>query len=100
MGDSVKFIEIHRYRGAMPTTITIAGIARGIRHKSSKGRRRRGSFKCTQIAVGTIRKRIRAITINAVNKEREIAIIKSGCDGIILQESKFLDFPPKPNCFV
>jgi hypothetical protein len=90
MGDSDKLIEIQRYKGAIPTTITMAGIARGSRHSNSRGRTNFGNFNWTHITVGTIIKRMSIITIPAVIMERKTAIPKSGWLGIILQERRFL----------
>ena len=44
--------------GAMPTTITIAGIASGSRHRNSTTRRMRGTRTTVHTIVGTSRRSI------------------------------------------
>jgi hypothetical protein len=78
----------------------MAGIANGNKHSSSKGLLRSGSLRCTHIAVGTMRKSIRNITISAVINDFPIARVRSGCDGITFHDSSVLVLLPRPNGLV
>lgn len=84
----------------MPTTITIAGIASGIRQINSTILRNFGNFKCTQTTVGTITTKIKNITIKALIMDRAIEIIKSGWLGMIFQASKVRPFWKNANGLV
>ena len=76
----------------MPTTITMAGMANGIKQISSITLRNLGNFKCTQTTVGTIKIKINTMTIAALITDLKIEIPKSCCFGIIFQASNDLPF--------
>jgi hypothetical protein len=78
----------------------MAGMASGIKQINSTILFSFGNFKCTHTTVGTIKIRIKVITIAALTKDLKIDMAKSGWLGIIFQASKVLPFWKYANGFV
>jgi hypothetical protein len=72
--------------------MTIPGIASGIKQINSTTRFNLGNFRWTHTTVGTIKKRIKNITIPALIRDLTIEINKSGWLGITFQASKVRPF--------